>query len=250
MQWSDPAGKSGIVEKVDSVLGTNSDSYPIEEKVRDGNLGLDRALTIIFAAGGRWHFDDGNHEDLPFIETALVQGQRDYKFATDEDGNLTLEIYSAFLRQKDDGANAGIYSKMEPVDQQSQRGTSQFWDGKDVQGVSNRYSKNGMSIILENPPSFSQDLSLKVMVDREANYFNITDTTKKPGFAGLFHNYIELFMESEYARANRMWDLYNTIHNTAVETSLPSLETAMTAFYGKRARDERVVLGGKITRFK
>lgn len=244
MIYSDPVGKSGIVEKVDALSGSSSDSYPIEEKTRDINLGLDRVFSIIFRAGGKWKFDDSNHEDYPTITADLVQGQRDYTFTEDEQGNLILEIEKVFIKTQASGGGQGVFQEIFPADPTSERGTETFYDGLDVQATPWRYQKQGNGLILGTLPGYSQEDSIKMYISREGSYFSVDDTTKMPGFAGLYHSYLAIFAALEYAKANTL----TVAASLAVDKA--NMEDEIQKFYGNRARDERSVMRPRITRFK
>lgn len=244
MIFSNPATKEGIVEKIDDLCGATLDTYPLIKRVRDINLGLDRVFSIIFKAGGKWKFDDSNHEDFPLITADLVAGQRDYAFTTDEEGNLILEIEKVFIKTQANNGGQGVFQEIYPVDPTSEHGTQGFTDGLNVQATPYRYQKLANAIILDSVPSYSQDDSIKMYISREANYFSVSDTTKMPGFAGLYHSYLSVFAALEYAKAKQL----------AVAASLTVDKTAMESeieiHYGNRARDERPRVRPRITRFK
>lgn len=235
LQFSDTENKNGIVELIDDELGTNAQSYPLLKKARDANLALDALLAIAFKADGGWQLDDTNHTKYPIIKTTLTAGRRDYKFLTDEQGNVVLDIYRVFVKDEN-----GTYHEIYPVDMQSDKGVESFNDGLNVQGIPSRYDKTGNSIFLDSVPSYTIADGLKVMINREGSYFVSTDTTKKPGVPGLFHEWFVLHPAYRYARRK------NLKNAKTLKTDLDDMEKRITTYFTQRTRDERAVLGEEI----
>lgn len=221
-----------ILDVIDDNCKSNTGSYSVADKTRDINLALDRALALIFQVGGTWQFDDSNHVDYPIITTSLISGQRDYAFITDEQGNLILDIYKVMVK----GSN-GIFYEIYPVDVQTpQNDTASFFTGQDVGGQPIRYDKTANGIFLDAIPNYNSDQGLKIYINREGSYFATTDTTKKPGFAGLFHEYLALRPSYQYAYRN-------SLPNAAVlKTEMLEMETEMQNYYRSRERDVQKVL--------
>ncbi len=216
-----------ITELIDRNCKSNSASYPITEKTADINLALDKSLELIFRSSGTWQYDDSNHSDYPFITTNLTQGQRDYSFTTDEQGNLILDIYKVMVKNAD-----GYYEEIFPVDQQSDTDTDSFYDGRDTQGRPYQYDKTGNGIFLDPVPEENVLAGLKIFINREASYFTTSDTTKKPGFAGLFHEYLALRPSYQYALRNGL------ANKKDLKDEMLEMESAMKKHYRNRTRDE------------
>lgn len=227
LQFNDATTKKGIVQTIDKNCKSNRVSYPLLDIAADVNLALDKAFSIIFKAGGKWQFDDSNHTDYPIIMTHLVDGQRDYSFVTDEQGNMILDIYKVMVKNQD-----GIYQEVFPKDQQSDSGTEGFTDGTNTEGVPLYYDKTANGIFLEQIPSYNSTNGLKVFINREGSYFASTDTTKKAGFAGLFHEYLALRPSYFYAIRNGLKNK-NDLKNEMIE-----MEDALKKYYRDRAKDE------------
>ncbi len=187
LQFSDTSTKRGIIELIDDLCGTNSVSYPTANKTRDVNLAVDKVLSQIFEVGGTWQFDDSNHTDYPIITTSLVSGQRDYSFTTDGSSNLILDIYKVVVAD-----SAGVFHEIFPDDQQTKFSNPAFYDGLNTGGQPTTYDKTANGIFLNPIPNYAQAGGLKVYINRESSYFVAADTTKKAGFAGLFHEYLAL----------------------------------------------------------
>lgn len=219
---------TNIVSLIDTNVKSNSDSYPIAEKVIDINLAMDKALSLIFQASGKWQFDDSNHTDYPIITTNLIANQRDYTFTTDGSGNLILDIYKVMIKNP----TSGYYEEIYPVDQQSDEYTQGFWSGQNTTGTPSRYDKTANGIFLDCIPSYNSTDGVKIFINRESTYFLTSDTTKKPGFAGLFHEYIALRPSYQYAYRN-------TLNNAvALHNEMVLMESDIKKHYRDRSRDE------------
>lgn len=239
---------SEIITLIDDNVQTDSVKYPVASKVRDINVALDKVWSIILPAAGKWQLDDTNHADYPIITTNLVQGQRDYSFTSDEQGNLILDIYKVQIKDP-----SGIYRDLLPVDQQAQSTLptdipniaagippSTMTDGQETQGVPTCYDKTGNGIFLDLVPAYDSIDGLRIFINREASYFTVGDTTKKPGFAGIFHEYLALRPSYQYAYRK---GLQNTV---ALQSEMLRMESEMKAYYGRRDKDTRKRLSPRI----
>lgn len=198
------------------------------------NLALDKAFHIIFKADGRWQFDDGNHTTYPILTGNLVDGQRDYSFTADSDSNLILDIQRVFVRT----SSSQPYYEVFPTDVQSapEGEISSFVDGLNTEGVPYTYDKTATGIFLDPIPSANVTAGLKVYVSREGSYFLTSDTTKTPGFAGLYHEYLVLEPCYRYARAN------NLQNKETLKRDILELERKIEQFYSRRDKHQRPIM--------
>lgn len=246
--FSNPTLKSGICERIDKRLGTTLDSYSMADKVSDINSAMDRALLLIFKAGGRWQFDDSNQTDYPIIVSDLNAGQRDYTFVKDSAGNLILDIYKVMVMDQN-----GIYRDMKPTDMQSNRFDQSFYDGQNVQGIPTKYDKTANGIFMDVVPSYSQVGGIKIFINREGTYFNASDTTKVPGFAGTLHEYLVISPAYKYASANSLAQAGGVLRNgarTGLFAEMYDWEGQIDEYYGQREKDTRKVLRGRQINFR
>lgn len=220
-----------ILETIDDNCSTDEYTYPVASKTRDINLALDKITEIIFKSSGRWQYDDSNHTDYPIITTALVQNQRDYTFTEDQQGNIILDIYKVMIADEN-----GRYYELEPVDMQSDEGMESFYNGQNLTGKPTRYDKTGNGILLDCIPDYDYANGLKVFINRESSYFTVNDTTKKPGFSGLFHEYLALRPSYQYAYRKGLSNL------VTLRDELMIMEKDIQKHYKNRARDEQSVI--------
>lgn len=211
---------------IDANVGSNSVSYTIEEKTRDINLALDKAFALIFQVGGTWQFDDSNQTDYPIITTNLVSGQRDYSFTSDGSSNLILEIYRVLVADQN-----GLFRDVYPVDVEQSAAPVSYTDGQNVGGLPNTYDKLANGIFLDPIPNYNRTGGLKVYVSREGSYFVKTDTTKKSGIAGLFHEYLALRPSWQYAARKGM------ANKGDLQAQVIQMEADMMDYYKSREKD-------------
>jgi len=223
-----------IVALIDDNCKTSASSYPVAKKTVDVNTTIDKVLSMIFSVGGTWQFDDSNHTDYPIITTDLVSGQRDYTFTTDQSSNLILEIYRAEVADEN-----GNFFDLNLVDVNSKTAPLSFTDGENTEGQPFWYDKLGNGIFLDPIPNYNSTGGLKLYINREASYFAADATTKKAGFAGIFHEYLAL-------RPSYMFAYRNGKQNTAIlREEMLRMEEEIKEFYQKRNKDEVRVISGR-----
>jgi len=244
LSFSDTTNKDGIIQRIEQELGF-PDGYISGEATRlkfwtgSVNLALDRAFHIIFGADGKWQFDDSNHTKNPVIYTDLTINQRIYNFTTDEQSNLLLDIFAVYARQ----STTSPYYLLTPGDAQSD-GDTDFTDGITHNGWPDSYDKTGNGIKLNRTPESTVTLGLQLFINREGSYFATSDTTKIPGFAGLYHEFLVLEPCYRYARANKL-ESKETFKRDVLE-----LEQRITDYYSRRSRDERTVMTGEFNEYE
>lgn len=220
---------TNIKTLVRNSTGTNSTSFTDEDIALYTNLGIDNLLLKVFGqgAGGSWQLDDSNQTDYPIITTNLVSGQRDYSFTTDGSGNLVLDIYKVMAKN----SASGVFKELTPIDQQGEDATTTINDGQNATGVPTAYDKTGNGIFLDLIPSYNSTGGLKVFINRESTYFTSSDTTKKWGYTGLWHQYLILYASYEYARNK------NLSNREAIKRDLKEVEDDIIRQLAQRQRD-------------
>jgi hypothetical protein len=244
LSYSDTTNKDGLLQRIEQELGF-PDGYITGDTTRKAqwtgslNLALDKAFHIIFKADGRWQFDDANHTTYPILTGNLVDGQRDYSFTADSDGNVILDIHKVLVRS----STTSPYEEIYPVDVQSGLDVSEISDGLNTEGMPYRYDKTATGIFLDPIPNANVTAGIKIYVSREGSYFATSDTTKTPGFSGLYHEYLVLEPAYRYARAN------NLTNREVLKRDVLEMEKKITEFYSRRSKDERQVMRGRPINF-
>lgn len=226
LQFSDTVNNRGIIQLINSLVNVDSTQYSTAEKTRDVNLALDRVFALIFQVGGTWQFDDSNQTDYPIISTNIVSGQRDYTFTSDANGNLVLEIYRVLVAD-----SAGTFYDVRPVDVAQKTAPKSFTDGLNVQGLPINYDKLGNGIFLDPIPNYNRTGGLRIYINREGSYFTTSDTTKRAGFAGLFHEYLALRPAWQYAVRKGLSNVRE------LERQVLQMEQDIMDFYKAREKD-------------
>lgn len=233
IQFSDTSTYKGLVQIYEKEIGANrgdisGNTDKLKEFTADCNLALDDFFTIAIPASGKWQLDDSNQTDYPIITANLISGQRDYSFTTDGSSNIILDIYRVMVAD-----SSGVFTEILPVDQQSDKDVSSFYDGQNTSGIPNRYDKTANGIFLDPIPNYNYTGGLKVYINREANYFIYSDDTKKPGVIGLFHRYFAIKPALDYARRNSL------INYNKLQAEVLKMEADIKYHYAGRDRGTR-----------
>lgn len=239
MQFNDTTNKSGIIQTMERIL-YGEDAYGVitgnatklKTATSEVNQALAHALSVIFETDGTFQFDDSNHTADPIVYTNLVSGQRDYHFLLDEQSNPILEIHKVAILPS---ATATLYQELTPMDELM--GDNDILAESTATGVPTRYGKLSNGIFLETPSSYNATEGLKFFISREASYFTTSDTTKKPGFNGNFH---------EYLPTRAAWKM-SGMKSAALETEMLRLEKGLRSAYARRERDVRKRITPRIT---
>lgn len=230
LQFSNTTTKNGIIQRLERRCAFNDgdisgNATRLAQFTGDVNVAIDKIFSIIFEVGGTWQFDDINHSLYPIITANIVAGQRDYAFTSDQNSNLILEIHKVFVADSN-----GLFTEMTPVDV-PQGASSNFTDGLNVQGIPNSYDKLANGIFLDPIPSYNRTGGIKIYIAREGNYFLTTDTSKKPGFAGLFHEYLVLHPALQYSL------IYAPTKVVGIKNEMLEIENAVREHYKSREKD-------------
>lgn len=179
-------GTNSIVEKTRFLCDADSDSYPEKDIIREVNNGLDRISSIIIGSDRNWHWDDSNYSDEPRGLTDLNQGQQQYTF-----DDTFLVLRDVVIKDEDDN-----FRKLDPINVKHKRQAPQEYY-KD-NGTPQEYDKQGPSIYLYPAPDYDKSSGLIVYFQRTADKFETGDTTKSPGFASFFHDYLAYVAAETY----------------------------------------------------
>ena len=224
MQFNSHATELDIIS--DITFWTKADlttAYPINDRTRNCNLGLDKVIALILKADQRWEWDDTNNTDLPIGRTNIVSGQRDYGIT----GATYLKITKVICKDA-----SGTLRTLKPIDKNSPEAKNM--NEQRNTGTPKYYDLIGNSMFLEPKPDYSSTLGLRVFFQRNVSYFAVDDTTKKPGFAQPFHRLISLYASEDYLMANEMWGKLR-----GVQIKIKELESGLMEFYASRNPEDQ-----------
>lgn len=246
--FSDTNANAGIIQAIerrlfgDNGIGRITGSAALLKSfTADVNLAFSRVLSIIFKADGTWQYDDTNHTDYPIITTNLEQGQRDYPFTEDGSGNLVLHLHKVSIKRS---ASAATYEDIRPFDELDDRDNAILANSA-TQGIPQRYGKLANGIFLEVPTSYSAPNGLQMFVSREQTFFAVADTSKKPGFSPLYHEY--LVLRPVYDYATRPGSNFSGVDNLRID--MLKMEKDIEEHYARRAKDERHIMTSRKINF-
>lgn len=229
MQFSDTTTNQGIIQDIDFIVGSNTNTYSLADKTRNINRAMDKIVSLILASDGVWEWDDNNQTDLPVATTSLVPSQSDYAFAVDH-----LKITKVAIKDTN-----GNWSVLSPFDLTEEIANS-FIVNPTETGTPISYDKRAGSIFLYPAPNYSSSGGLKIYFQRPSTYFTASDTTKAAGFASIFHRYLSLSAAFDFAFAKGL-AMVNQI-----KQEILVMEQDIKDFYGKRNdRDNRSSLQAK-----
>ena len=247
LPFNDTTGKGGIIQGIETECGFNDgdisgNSLRLKKFTAGVNQSLDEAFAIIFKADGKCRFDDKNHDDYNIIYFDIVAGQRDYSFINDENGNLILSVDKVYRRE----SSTGPYEPIDPIDPVTEPGADQsLTNGLNVTGIPSAYDKTANGILFDVVPNYSADEGGMMYISREASYFTTSDTTKKPGFDGLYHRWCVVSPSLEYARIHLPQNRVNML-----QLEKNALAQALKDCYGLKQRDEKDFVRPRITEFR
>lgn len=232
MVFSDTTNNDGILQDARWLVNANSSTFPTVDITRSANRWLDKALTVIFEADGRWQHDDTNATGENIYTDDLVSGTQAYSVLAEHLRITRVEVLDS------DGNSI----RLQPIDQNDVEQT--LTDFQNTDGQPQFYDLVGNYIKLYPAPNYASTDGLKFWFQTEPSYFTPSDTTKAPGFASPFHRYISLGCAYDYALKN------NLETRNRFKEELTEMEEAIQYFYNRRAGDENIKMKVRQTNFK
>jgi hypothetical protein len=239
MVFSNSSTKEGIVEEIDFLVNSNSDTYPIAQKTRNVNRALDDVVSTILGSDGRWQWDDTNYTTLPIGTADLISGQQDYTFESDY-------LVITRIEMKDSSGNWQLLRPFDQSDYSPQDTRQALSDLDSTDSLPYHYDKIGNSIMLYPATNYNSTGGLKAYFQRTAEYFTTSDTTKEPGFAPHLHRFLSLSAAYDYALAKGLEDKKNQLRQ-----EMEQYRQKIVDFYSYRPKDrpKRIVAEGNVSQF-
>lgn len=223
-QYNSEANSQDLVSSITFHTDASTTDYSVNDRTRNVNKWYHKAVVLIQSADGTWQYDDANNTTLPIGTADLVSGQQDYSL---DDSMLEIER----VEIKDSGGN---WVKLRPFDQVEVGVAMDEFMETDAQPM--YYDKIGRSLFLYPAPNYASTGGLKVHFKRHANIFVVGDTTKEPGFADAFHEYVALGASLDYCK------IYKPERVQAILNDITDMERDIKEFYGRRNKDVRRAL--------
>ena len=231
MQFNNTTNKNGLIqlcEFLTQIGDTNisGDTTLLKTFTMLINNGYHKAESIILASQDEWDFDDSNNSDFPIGTANLVADQQDYALPT------SLKIKRVEITF--DGTK---WYKAEPFDiNERGRATDTTSISQDFFQTEPKYDIMDSSLFMYPIPGVNITSGLKVWFIRIVAPFVSTDTTKEPGFDGLWHEYVALYASHEWARTK------GKSNADKLKRDLLQMESDMRDYFSDKQEDRQNVL--------
>jgi len=231
MQFNDTTNNTGLCQEIDALCDTDTTSYPLVDKARRVNAGLEFLIGKIINADGTWQYDDTNHTDLPVGTGDLVASQEAYTFASEY---LTVE--SIDILDTD-----GYYRRIKPIDRVDfgDMSVEEYYGTTTTTtktGFPKYYDLQGDTIRLYPAPVATEVTltdGIRVHFQRTADLFTSSDTTQEPGLPAPYHVLLAYMAAVPYCM---------TYHKDRVgmyEKKVQEMSDDLIKFYSRREKDRR-----------
>jgi len=219
---------NSLIEDITFRTGAGLGQYLIADRTRYINEGYAKVAYIIGKSDGRMQWDDPNHTNSPVAKCDLTAEQSTYNIFASTPSALQDWLTIERIDIEDESGN-GINLSM--------------FDEKDVRGVAmnelqrtssipTHFEVIGTDVVLTPPPNYSRTAGMRVFFKRAPSYFATTDTTKVPGFASIFHEYLSIY-------ASHVWNVTKKKDMTLLKL-LDDLEKKIGLFYAHRPKHVEV----------
>lgn len=233
MVFSDISANQGLVQDITFLTGANlASDYKINERTRNINEAYGKVASIILKADGRWQWDDPNHTNEPTAACDLKDGQGNYTVLVPVPTALQDWLIVERVEVLDTNDNGVL---LKPFDKNDLKVA--WSEYEDVDDTPRHYDFRGSSIHLKPSPNYDKSNGCIITFKRNPSYFAVDATTKRPGFARLFHRYLSL-------SASYDWFLKVSKESRAkaVKNDMYVMEREIAEFYSKRDKFERLAI--------
>ena len=236
MQFSNTTTKEGILQQLEFRLnlgdaGITGDATLLKQFTGQINNAYMKATQIIISSDGVWNWDDTGYLNLAKATTDLVLNQSDYGVmaTSPSSGQDWLEITGVNVKDE-----SGQWYKL---NYKADKFFGEPKQGRDtVSAQPNSFFFDGTQIFLDTKPSYSSTGGLEILFNRTPLQFLSTDTTKRPGFNTIFHEYLVL-------KPSYWWEKYKKVGNPEqTKRDIAEMERDIGKFYGNRGKYEAPIL--------
>lgn len=223
--FDDPSSKQGICQAIDFLCGTDSQTFPKEDKVREVNLGLDEAAAFIHSVDDRWQFDDLT------LSTSII-GYFDFTINVQ-----TISVDTSYLAVRGIYLNTGNeqYVKLDEATEQEIFETkyNEYGTPTKARLIGNKIYFNKIpSATTTGNVSTKLGYAVKVHFERNIVYFDVTATTAIVPYNPQFTSLATLYAARKYAMGKSKENLPNILRE------ILKLENLITSNYGRRSKTQ------------
>ena len=239
MQLTSEANTQDLTTLIDFFCDSTSTSYTLANKVLNINAFYEELVGKIVLADGDWQFDDTNYTDLPLGKGTLVEGQKEYSFASEY---LSIEAVEVLNK------NGDVYRRLKPIDHNNLKGLSpDEYFGTDSSGNPNKgvpiwFDILGDTIFLYPAPAAAEMTltnGLQVWFKRTVDLFTTSDTTQEPAFPSTYHSILA------YGAAISYCMKYKKDRVVLYQKKVDRMTKDLLAFYGQRDKYTRKIITNK-----
>jgi hypothetical protein len=244
MEFSNTTNRSGLIQDCEDITGKGATGISgtasvLQSFTRWINERYLEITGFIISCDGRWQWDDSNQTDLPIATTNLVSAQRDYTVIVGSPSTTQDWLEVEKVEVKDSN---GDWYFINPIDKNN---INQPLDEVyETDGSPVYYDFEGTSIKLYPATDYASTGGLKIYFKRAPLLFATDATTKKPGFASIFHKYLSLGASFDYCISNDMKRANN------LKVLMAEIKADIKKFYSKRSKFEKPVLSRSYQSYK
>jgi len=236
LQFSDTSTKNGIIQRIEfdtkmSGGGISDNPTLLAQFTAIINAACSKVTSLIITSDGTWSWDDTSHIDQAVATTNIAIDQNDYTILPNTPNASKDYLKTERVEIKD---NAGNWVRLRRKD--LRRWQSSISESRTNTGIPRYYDFNGTSIFLDAIPNYDSTGGLKIWFSRAQLNFVVGDTTKRPGFASLYHEYPVL--KSVYH-----WEKYYDQGNPEqTKRDILEMEADIKKHYSTRDKTEPTVI--------
>ena len=200
------------------------------------NRRLDRYLGMLGAGSHLSKTDDTNYTEHPFSYFDVIDGQCDYQFLTDEDGNTILDITAVLIKPSD---SSTTFRKLDRITLDDKDAELIMSPNATQGGVPSGYLERNNTIFFDPSPNYNASQGGKLFYKRVPSYFVSTDTTKEPGISTQFHEMIAVAVSYDHLLVHKS---NSTVEITRVESELDKWEREFRVYAELRSPSKHRII--------
>lgn len=203
--FSDTTKKNGLIQNCEfwcnlGDAGISGDATLLKVFTARINTGFDRLMPFLLSFSDYLKWDDNNQTDMPIGTFNIVANQSDYTIAQDTNSLDILNITSVRILPS---ATATYFYDLQEMTADDYYAPDAMSPNPTSVGMPVSYLKRGNTIILYPQPNYSATAGAKIAFEREANYFDSTDTTKEAGIPRPFQELLSLYASYDWLVVNK-----------------------------------------------
>ncbi len=161
------------------------------------NRRLERYLGLIGSGSRLSQLDDTNYTNQPFSLFDITEGQNDYEFLVDEDGNTITDFTAVLLKV------GTSFRELDKMTLDEKNATLVMSPNTDKLGTPTKWLERNNTVFFDFIPNYSLVEGAKLFYKRGPSYFSVSDTTKEPGIPVYFHEMLAVATSYDWLLVNK-----------------------------------------------